>query len=91
MTRETILARYAGQLLRPMATALAAISARYSASPTSGPAPRNPALTRQKCDGGPLTTRLDVLLAKRAMRTCNRSPDAAARFVRVHTILSRGR
>ena len=36
-------------------------------------------------------TRLDVLLAKRAMRTCNRKPDAAARFVRVHTILSRGR
>jgi hypothetical protein len=33
----------------------------------------------------------DVLIARRAMRLHNRDSEKAARFERVHTILSRGR
>lgn len=31
------------------------------------------------------------IIARRAIRTGNRQPDAAARYERIHTILSRGR
>lgn len=34
---------------------------------------------------------LGEIIARRAVRCGNRQPDAAARFERVHTILSRGR
>lgn len=34
---------------------------------------------------------LGEIIAKRAVRSRNRDPEAAARFERVHTILSRGR
>jgi hypothetical protein len=84
-------AAYAGLRTRLAAMVTAGRGLTASRKLFYGPAPRNPALTRQKCDGGPQMTQLDVLLAKRAMRTCNRRPDAAARFVRVHTILGRGR
>lgn len=44
----------------------------------------------QSSAGGPLTAPLDVVIAHRAERLCNRNPALVARYVRVQTILSRG-
>lgn len=46
-----------------------------------GPSPARPAVGRD----------VDLIIARRAIRLNNRSPEATARYERVHTILDRGR
>lgn len=46
-----------------------------------GPSPTRPAVGRD----------VDLIIARRAIRLNNRSPEATARYERVHTILDRGR
>lgn len=87
--RATTLAACVRTLLRPMATAWRAISAPYSAAVTSGRAPH--ADQPPSPAGKPQTAPLDVLLMQRAMRTCNRKPEAVARFLSVHQALSKER
>lgn len=88
MTRATTLAACVVRLLRPMATAWRAISAPYSAAVISGVAPH--AAPPPSPAGSP-QTRLstETLIHRRAMRTCNRKPDAVEAFVNTHKILSR--
>ena len=85
-------AAYAGLKTRLAAMAMAARGLTASRNLSSGSAPRHPALMQPKSDG-PQQMRLsrETLIHRRAMRSLNSKPDAAARFVRVHTILDRGR
>ena len=85
-------AAYAGLKTRLAAMAMAARGKIESRKQSVGFAQRNPALAQPKSDGPqPMRLSRETLIHRRAMRSSNRKPDAAARFVRVHTILDRGR
>lgn len=87
----TIHAPFAKPRLPLLATAWRAITAAWRSSRICGHARSTGKPLRKDGEGQmpPLST--ETLIHRRAMRSSNRRPDAAARFVRVHTILSRGR
>ncbi len=77
-------------------TLLAAMATRVfgrsgSRKQSYGSAPRRTASPPQSNAGGMQTHPLDAVIAHRAERLCNRDRALVARYVRVLTILSRGR
>lgn len=76
-------------LLAAMATRVLGLTGSRKRS--YGSAPRRTALPPQSNAGGLQTHPLDVVIAHRAERLCNRDRALVARYVRVQTILSRGR
>lgn len=86
-------AQYAAILMPLWATASRAFAARGKATPCFGAAPRPDALPPLKSDGLPQMAALseETLIHRRAMRQGNRKPEAVAAFVRIHTILGRGK
>lgn len=60
---------------------LSALLSRAVRGRDSGPSPARPGVGRD----------VDLIIARRAIRLNNRSPEATARYERVHTILDRGR
>ena len=74
-----------------MATAWRGLSARFRGRATSGSAPITE--TTQSCAGGLQMPALplEVLIHQRAERVCNRNPALVAKYIRLQTILGRGR
>jgi hypothetical protein len=79
------LARYAAQLTRLGASAWRGLTARSRGKAISGPV--TPADQSQQSDGVKLTLHIH----RRAIRLHNRSPEGAQRYVKVQTILAKGR
>jgi hypothetical protein len=81
------LARYAAQLTRLVATVTRGSVQSAKATPCCGSAPGQIASPPQRSDGDALTLHIH----RRAIRLHNRSREGAERYVKVQTILSKGR
>lgn len=87
----TIIAPSANPIPRPLAIAWRAITAAFRASGIFGPALITEP-TQRPAGALPMPALpLEVVIHRRALRTCNRNPDAAAQYVKTHTVLSKGR
>ena len=80
-------------MARTLLAAMASrVFARIASQRQSSGSAQAPAAWKQQKDDGPQQTHpLDAVIAHRAERLCNRDRAMVAKYVRVQTILSRGR